>query len=182
MYFWEKLSLWNLVLSCANEAEGFVQWFFQIISNTPEPVIDKITMVLWRIWRARNDMLWNRNSQSATQVIEPALKFLSDWRGVRSNGNSSDSRHETTSQTLNWQKPQAPALKCNIDATIQYDLRTTGMGMALQDSTGSFISARTNAFLGLVGIKEAEARHSRRRLVGLKAWDSKKSSLNQIPN
>lgn len=66
-----------------------MQWQFQILSKAPETVVEKIAMVLWGIWRARSEKL--------------------------------------------WQKPQAPAIKCNIDATLQNDMRKTGMGMALRD-------------------------------------------------
>ncbi|XP_075521064.1 uncharacterized protein LOC142554262 [Primulina tabacum] len=119
--------------------------------------MDKIAMVLWGIWRARNEKLWNRISNTAHQVVDSAMQLLSDWKGVRGIEGSNEANRQQSNQSYTWKKPQAPTFKCNVDATLHNESRNTGMGMVLRDSMGSFISARTNAIPGLVEIKEAEA-------------------------
>ncbi|XP_075483817.1 uncharacterized protein LOC142523975 [Primulina tabacum] len=145
--------MWHLVLSLSNEAEGFVQWLFQILSKAPETAMDKIAMVLWGIWRARNEKLWNRISNTAHQVVDSAMQLLSDWKGVRGIEGSNEANRQQSNQSYTWKKPQAPTFKCNVDATLQNESRNTGMGIVLRDSMGSFISAGTNAIPGLAIIR-----------------------------
>ncbi|XP_073042037.1 uncharacterized protein [Primulina eburnea] len=99
----------------------------------------------------------NRISTTAHQVVDSDMKVLSDWKGVRGIDRSNETSRQSSNQSYIWKKPQAPALKCNVDATLQNDRRNTGLRMVLRDCTGSFISARINALPGLVEIKEAEA-------------------------
>ncbi|XP_073308286.1 uncharacterized protein [Primulina huaijiensis] len=156
--------------------EGFVQWLFQILSKAPESAVDKIAMVLWGIWRARNEKLWNRISNTAHQVVDSAMMFLSDWKGVRGIERSNETSRQPSNQSYTWEKPQAPTFKCNVDATLQNERRTTGLEMVLRDFTSSFISARTNALPGLVGIKEAEAMASKEAL----SWVDEDMGLQEV--
>ncbi|XP_075486337.1 uncharacterized protein LOC142525940 [Primulina tabacum] len=116
---WEELGTWNKMLSLSNEADGFVQWLFKLFQTLDVSTLENIAMVLWGIWRTRNEKLWNKMVKPAEIVVSSALQLLMDWRA---NGS-----------------------------------RNIGVGMVLRDSDGVFISAKTNVFVGRVGIKDAEA-------------------------
>ncbi|XP_073134911.1 uncharacterized protein [Henckelia pumila] len=122
-----------------------------------ETSIELVVMVLWGIWRARNEKLWNRIFQNANHVVEDARKVLSEWKAVRSIEGPCVGRNSLARDNFTWEKPEAPALKCNMDASIHKDSRKVGVGMVLRDATGSFISAKTNWYAGLMEVREAEA-------------------------
>ncbi|XP_073272537.1 uncharacterized protein [Primulina huaijiensis] len=154
---WEELSTWNHVLSLSNEADRFVQWMFNLFQTVDVSTLENIAMVLWGIWRTRNEKLWNKIFKPAESVVSSALQLLMDWRAVCSIERIRDRTNQRDGERITWQKPQAQALKCNVDALVQNGLRNIGVGMVFRGSDGLFILAKTNVFIGRVGIKDAEA-------------------------
>ncbi|XP_073025183.1 uncharacterized protein [Primulina eburnea] len=128
-------------------------------------------MVLWGIWRARNDKLWNHTVKPAESVVSSAVQHLMDWRAVRNIVETQERTIQQDGESVTWKKPLAHALKCNVDASIQNDSRTIGVGMVLRDSYGLFISAKTNCFSGSVGIKNAEAMAFKEALSWIEGMD-----------
>ncbi|XP_073295662.1 uncharacterized protein [Primulina huaijiensis] len=153
---WEELGTWNQVFSLSNEADGFVQWMFKLFQKVDVSTLENIAMVLWGIWRARKDKLWNKIVKPAKLVVSLALQLLTDWREVCSIERTQARTNQHDGERVTWQKPQAQALKCNVDASVHNGSRNIGVGMVLRGSDGLFISSKTNLLFGRVGIEDAE--------------------------
>ncbi|XP_073015284.1 uncharacterized protein [Primulina eburnea] len=154
---WEELGIWNLVVSKSNEVEGFIQWLFKMFQQVDVESLENIAMVLWGIWRARNEKIWNRIVRPADSIVSSAIQFLTDWKAVRNITTNPEGTTHREVERFPWIKPQAPTLKCNVDASVQNGSGLFGVGMVLRDYEGVFVSARTNAFPGRALVKEAEA-------------------------
>ncbi|XVE87983.1 hypothetical protein DITRI_Ditri19aG0031800 [Diplodiscus trichospermus] len=114
-------------------------------------------MVLWSIWRSRNDKIWKSISNSARSAVYSALDFLCNWLEARNQHQDTLSTYSNSVTEHRWRKPYHPAFKCNLDAALILQENSVGMGMVLRDSSGSFVACKTLISPGLYAPREAEA-------------------------
>ncbi|XVF40504.1 hypothetical protein PTKIN_Ptkin01aG0118600 [Pterospermum kingtungense] len=88
-------------------------------------------MVMWALWKQRNDKLWNNVNISEQQVVFHALESLCEW--------------EYAQQQKMFEKSSS-LFKGAI-----------GIGMVLRDEYGLFRAGRTVLKSGLMAVKEGEA-------------------------
>ncbi|CAH9119485.1 unnamed protein product, partial [Cuscuta epithymum] len=110
-------------------------------------------MLVWGIWKARNDMLWKNISSSPGQIVAAAFIFKDAWR--RAQGlNKPGSRIQCLE---NWIKPTAGRFKVNTDAAIKKGTGVVGLGWVVRDWEGSFMAAGAICWTGDYFPHEAEA-------------------------
>lgn len=56
---WREAGLLDYVQTVANSVDSLSPWLFQIFAGASEFNRGKIAMVLWGLWRHRNDKRWN---------------------------------------------------------------------------------------------------------------------------
>jgi len=112
-------------------------------------------MMLWCLWRRRNDKVWDGETKDERLVVQLARELLSQWCTVRD-------KNEQQQQPLpciqqEWQPPEPDYIKCNVDAALFRQERAFGIGMCLRNSQGHFIKALTKWYNGIPPAQEAEA-------------------------
>uniref|UniRef100_A0A803QSB3 RNase H type-1 domain-containing protein n=1 Tax=Cannabis sativa TaxID=3483 RepID=A0A803QSB3_CANSA len=150
-------SCWNL--SCASAAgvgeELFLDWFCDLLVHGSRAVAEDAAMLLWRIWTARNDQLWNNKSTTVLEVIQSARTNLGTWQNAQSNGSFPLLNVNFGNGKEHWTKPISTKLKINVDGAIFESENRFGFGF-IRDSTGKFVQAVSGSRLGVVSPEIAE--------------------------
>ena len=135
--------------------DEFPVWLLQLIDGLDPVVMCSIAMILWCVWRQRNQKLWENSSLSAVKAMDMGYVFLQDWRRARVGASSS--AIQRTHGPLTWSRPLGGCWKCNLDADMFRDLLAIGMGMVMRMNDGQFYACKT-LFMSLsCSVKEVEA-------------------------
>ncbi|XP_073315713.1 uncharacterized protein [Primulina huaijiensis] len=148
----------------SNTSESFSDFVFKVLSVSNETIVGKIDMILWSVWKQRNNKLWNASILPAAQATICGYSFLCEWIEAKARSQT-DARNQhpptavlSRSDEVHWKLPPPPMyVKCNVDATFFKDHRVVGFGMFIRDDKGQFVVARTALTEGLPSVREGEA-------------------------
>ncbi|KAK6124966.1 hypothetical protein DH2020_041240 [Rehmannia glutinosa] len=175
---WKEAGLSNIVDEWIEKADSMKD-VINFCSSYPDCwTAAKFCLILWSLWRERNNEVWNKSHASPAGTIKSALCVLSDW--CAANNVEMPSAASVDSNILNgvkWNKPTFPFFKCNVDASLSTITFSTGIGMVIRDDNGEFVVARTVRFPGVFSVREAEAMGVRKPCLGLKIWVFRKVIL-----
>ena len=77
--------------------------------------------LLWRIWKARNNVVFNNFRESPTNTTLRAQAKTRDWLNATQNQSRVNSRvRPTVANNTKWKTPPVTHMKCNFDATSMY--------------------------------------------------------------
>ncbi|KVI00169.1 hypothetical protein Ccrd_021572 [Cynara cardunculus var. scolymus] len=79
-------------------------------------------MILWGIWNPINEISWNNNTRSTTQIVRGALELHGDW---------------VKELQFVAQKPPLDFLKCNTDAATFENNSSIGLPLSFKTLTES---------------------------------------------
>ena len=133
----------------------FIFWILKLIDALDPDVMCSIALILWCVWRQRNQKLWENSSISAVKAMELGHVYLQDWRRARTGASSSATQH--AHGPLTWSRPLGGRWKCNLNAAMFRDLSATGLGMAMRRNDGQFYAYKTLLLPLSCSVKEAEA-------------------------
>ncbi|XP_058776277.1 uncharacterized protein LOC131650592 [Vicia villosa] len=127
--------------------------------RTPPRVSSKdqqatFSVILWSIWKGRNNLVWNQVEDSSTIICQRALQLLTGWREAQQL-HPNNGIINPPSTNIRWLKPSRGRLKCNIDASFFHN--KVGIGACIRDDTGQFIVARTEWFSPCTDVAIGEA-------------------------
>lgn len=89
-------------------------------------MVGKFLMILWDIWRERNEKYLKNSVVSASQTTFDAMEVLCDW--MRAKNLKHDSVEFSAAVTCNlWHKPPELFVKCNVDASTFHDTSQAGV-------------------------------------------------------
>ena len=114
-----------------------------------------IAMILWCVWRQRNQKLWENSLLPAVKAVELGYVFFQDWRRARAGASSS--AVQCAHGPLTWSWPLGGCWKCNLDAALFRDLSTIGLGMVMRRNDGQFYACKTLRMPLSCSVKEAKA-------------------------
>lgn len=77
---WHKTTLWNYIEPYLLSAQSFGELFFQVCKVLNEDQKPMFLMVLWSIWKARNEKLWNSVEDDVDAVLHRAAVVYQDWQ------------------------------------------------------------------------------------------------------
>ncbi|XP_073129489.1 uncharacterized protein [Henckelia pumila] len=117
-----------------------------------------ISMILWGIWKSRNEKLWNGIVNSASVTISLAYDLLQQWINVQSFSQDPQVSSYAPKEVLSWQRPPSGYLKCNIDAAIFKEENIFGVAAVIRDLNGDFMVCRMHKYNGHIEVREAEAK------------------------
>ena len=135
--------------------DEFPVWLLKLIDVLDPVVLCSIAMILWCVWRQRNQKLWENSYLSAVKAMELGYVFLQDWRRARAGAPSSATQR--THGPLTWSRPLGGCWKCNLDAAMFRDLSAIGLGMVMRRNDGQFYACKTLLLPLSCSVKEAEA-------------------------
>ncbi|XVE56995.1 hypothetical protein DITRI_Ditri04bG0055900 [Diplodiscus trichospermus] len=74
------IECWNEmnVLPVNINADRFVDWFEAMVQVWDEEYIERVCMVLWAVWKQRNNKLWKNQDLSLMQVVKSAMEFYNE--------------------------------------------------------------------------------------------------------
>ncbi|XP_073014635.1 uncharacterized protein [Primulina eburnea] len=147
----------------SNTSESFSDFVFKVLSVSNENIVGKIAMILWSVWKQRNNKLWNDSILPSAQATTSGYSFLCEWieAKARSRFNAQNQHPQNGvhngNDKVHWKLPPPTFVKCNVDVAFFKDQRVIGFGMVIRDDKGQFVAARTAFKEGLPSIQEGEA-------------------------
>ncbi|KAK2356026.1 hypothetical protein QL285_093387 [Trifolium repens] len=114
------------------------------------------SVLLWSIWKRRNNKVWNNISETNTTVCERARHLITSWKQaqqIRSSANIS----QPIQQHIHWEKPSRGRYKCNIDASFSPIRNKVGIGMCIRDDHGRYVAAKTEWLSPILDVEIGEA-------------------------
>ncbi|KAL2577286.1 hypothetical protein AAZV13_16G122900 [Glycine max] len=112
-------------------------------------------MMLWCIWKQRNEKLWENLDTNPNISVSLPMQLLHEWQHARKH-----SRTPTVSNIqipATWCKPSLGFLKFIVDAALFKDHKCFGVGICIRDDKGAFVKAITHLSPGWPKPREAEA-------------------------
>ncbi|KAF7154826.1 hypothetical protein RHSIM_Rhsim01G0175900 [Rhododendron simsii] len=156
---WNKSSPLGYVPSMNGQA-SILAWFDCLIDRWKGTydggyMLTLAAMIMWRIWKCRNEVLFNGANSNLSQMVVVAIKEAEEFILAMREQNPEPRQPRMGSGELApcWQKPTCGKLKFNVDGawvSRSDELAKAGAGMVVRDSNGSFVAARS-LNLGVVG-------------------------------
>lgn len=125
----------------------------------------------WRIWKTRNDLLYNNRKWSIPDIIHQALMDYRMWKeaiNVPQHQLNHNHNRPSTPNTLQEVLTQIPSLYCCTDASWIDRQSNAGIGWTLHDSAGRYILKGSASIDPTDSALEAEAIALREALLHLK--------------
>ncbi|CAN1292582.1 hypothetical protein LINPERPRIM_LOCUS21643 [Linum perenne] len=64
------------------EGEDWGWWCMRIIRTKSQEEVRRMAMVVWGLWKERNERVWNQKSMTEEMVIKMATDAVEEWREV----------------------------------------------------------------------------------------------------
>ncbi|PRQ38614.1 putative ribonuclease H-like domain, reverse transcriptase zinc-binding domain-containing protein [Rosa chinensis] len=110
---------------------SWLQFCLEILSQDEFALL---LVLLWSIWKERNQRLWSRKFKTLHQVyfqVRNFVQLLKSSTSRRSRG--------VVRPRRSWLPPPSGWLKANIDGAFNQDSHCGGIGVLIRDSTGSIV-------------------------------------------
>ncbi|XP_075091985.1 uncharacterized protein LOC142172111 [Nicotiana tabacum] len=98
-------------------------------------------MLLWEIWNARNNLVWNGRTIRLETIILRANRFWKEWTSTRSDNNIYSVAGPEF--VIKWFPPDPGTLKCNIDASYDVNSGRAWDGMLIRGTHENFVRGFT---------------------------------------
>ncbi|KEH21013.1 hypothetical protein MTR_8g096720 [Medicago truncatula] len=123
--------------------------------NVSRDVAGRVALLLWQIWVARNDVIWNDAHHTSTSIGRTTLDAWQQWQEVHKQPSPPVVQHGHNRVQGNnsvWEKPSETWLKCNVDAAFHERNHITTFACSRQ-----FIRAQTKWQRANITVLEGEA-------------------------
>jgi len=113
--------------------------------------------LMWRIWKSRNDLVFNKRAKDTTDIVKQASLDTKEWLdNMRPPERNTRDQLSSTSRKANWQKPPVGWVKCNYDVSHYEGKITAGLGWIIRNSHGTCMDCGMGKFQGRQTIEEGE--------------------------
>ena len=149
-----------MLQSRVGTASSLADFVFDICCFENRDTAGQVALLLWQIWVARNDVIWNDAHHTSTSIGRTALDAWQQWQEVHKQPSSSVVQHGQNRVQANnsvWEKQRETWLKCNVDATFYDRQHITSFACCVRDSCGQFIRAQTKWQRANMIVLEGEA-------------------------
>ncbi|XP_062005870.1 uncharacterized protein LOC133723052 [Rosa rugosa] len=115
---------------------NFKEWMLERAMSLQPQIFAKLLMIIWAIWKNRNNMLWSGTQQTAQDLMLSCVTWLEDFQKARP-GSLKPVKH--TRQK--WVPATNGCYKLNVDAAFMHNQNNGGIGGVIRDATGQFVAA-----------------------------------------
>lgn len=123
---------------------SLTQWWECILANCDNRKKAEIAAICWSLWKARNEVVWNKKVTRLYVIIANAKQYLEQWRYAQSKFSYSLFPQAVEGDGgVSWVRPQELTIKVSVDASIFREFNVSGIGLVARDSKGEMIMART---------------------------------------
>jgi hypothetical protein len=129
---------------------------FSILQSLNHEQMEFFCVMVWSIWKRRNNKVWDNVVDSDQAVIERANHLITGWRNAQKLRNLANTAPTDPQQTV-WVKPNSGRYKCNVDASFSFNRNKVGLGMCIRDDHGRFVAARTQWLEPILDVEIGEA-------------------------
>ncbi|CAJ2647435.1 unnamed protein product [Trifolium pratense] len=151
-----RAGLWNHVNAGLNTNNNIDDNLFSVLHRLDKDQQEFFSVMVWSIWKRRNNQVWDNITDSDQTVVERARHLITSWRDaqqIRSLTNTV----QTVPQKMIWVKPSHGRYKCNVDASFSLTHNKVGIGMCIRDDHGRFVAARTQWVEPILDVEHGEA-------------------------
>lgn len=119
------------------DGEGYRESVFHILASLPDDQRCRFAMMIWCLWKRRNEKVWEGIEKPAQISLQCSFDFFLGWQHAQ----RSKLAHSQAATVRNrhihtpWTCPDSGSLKCNVDAGIFEDDKY-GIGLCLRDGRG----------------------------------------------
>lgn len=92
-------------------------------------------IILWCIWKNKNDVVWNGRGKRAHDTYIDAI-FVYDQKSMSNLLHDVSENSHTCLGSRQWIKPPEGVLKCNVDAFVSVHSSFFGFGCVMRNSFG----------------------------------------------
>lgn len=123
---------------------------------------EMVPCLLWRLWKCRNELLFNGKEYEAMSILRKAREDADEWErrkqvNLSVEGNKRVTHPISTSQAKPWKLPPTNWLKCNSDGAWHKDRLNSGVGWLCRDGEGRLLCAGASVVTGLESSIRTEA-------------------------
>ncbi|GAU22779.1 hypothetical protein TSUD_142180 [Trifolium subterraneum] len=140
---WSAAGLSSVLHNAMYQQTNVMDRIFAICSNESSDTVGRVAILLWCIWKNRNDKLWNDNVQMSRQIGRHAFDAWNDWT--------------TEADLVRWEKPDLDWVKCNVNVAFVSGTGRTSMGLCFRDNSGHFMAGMTQWQQTVISSVEGEA-------------------------
>lgn len=129
--------------------ENKLQLLLSPLVSRHNPQIQQVAIwVLWRIWKSRNQLVFQQKNRSWQNALTMAKRDATEWLTSRDYIYSLTPTHTRLNNRYcrpaqpRWEKPPRGWIKCNFDGSFYNRYQPTKAGWIIRDDTGVFKEAR----------------------------------------
>ncbi|XP_045810275.1 uncharacterized protein LOC123904688 [Trifolium pratense] len=153
---WNVMGLAHVINPRLQLFDSMRDLIFYVCVNGSNTVARRMALLMWTLWKNRNNLVWKEYRVSATQSGFEAQHHWEEWHAVSLLGiQTLQQTHEVSTTT--WQPPIHGKVKCNVDASFFNNEGACGWGWCIRGSNGQFILAGSNVLFKKLNIIEGEA-------------------------
>ncbi|GAU32101.1 hypothetical protein TSUD_358070 [Trifolium subterraneum] len=153
---WTIMGLESVIVPRLQRFDNIRELIFDICAKEDIEVAGRVALLMWSLWRNRNNWLWKEVKASASQVGFEAYHGWEEWHTA--NLRDSPVQHHDQYMSLGiWQPPPLGKVKCNVDASFFINGGVCGWGWCIRGSEGQFILGGSNFLHEKLNIMEGEA-------------------------
>lgn len=112
--------------------------------------------IMWRLWKSRNDMVFNHKTMDSTETLNRAITDIKEWMESLIHVEHTAGPNLHTCRASKWSKPKRGWVKCNYDASHHAEQDQAGMGWIIRDAMGNFLDCGMGKYQGRITTEEAE--------------------------
>jgi hypothetical protein len=157
-WYWAGLS--TVLQPRVGTVSSLADFVFDICHSESRDIVGRVASLLWQIWDARNDVIWNSAHHTSTNIGRTTLDAWQQWQEVHKNPPQPVVQHRQNRLQGNnsvWEKPCETWLKCNVDSVFHYRNHITSFECCVRDSRGQFFWAQTKWQWANMTVLEGEA-------------------------
>jgi len=166
---WLAANVWHLISPSLNHFDNASDIIFNLFQKLSTTQIENIVTIMWSIWKAINQKLWQHVSDSSVTILERAKHMLEGWRNANRKQSptsqnptspvASSSQHNLSNRDIEfkWRKPRSGRYKCNVDVSFSSTSNRVGLGMCIRDSEGNHVRSKTMWLTPLCSVDTGEA-------------------------
>ncbi|CAH9117778.1 unnamed protein product [Cuscuta europaea] len=127
--------LWaKLGLNFQQQYTSMSEWVQFVFDRLSEEKLCVLISTLWRIWKARNDVVWRGDQSNFDQVIAAGAATMHRWRTAQEVDGQLPQARDARPR---WSKPAMGVIKINVGA-LDDRRGTRSWGWVVRDDKGTF--------------------------------------------
>ncbi|XP_024196669.1 uncharacterized protein LOC112199909 [Rosa chinensis] len=101
------------------------EWLLERATTLPSALFDKLLILLWSLWRNRNDALWRNHSQTSSSLVAYSLAWYEEYLQSQKSFNPTWAPLKASKR---WLAPDVDTLKMNVDGAFLPSFQHGGTG------------------------------------------------------